>query len=290
MELTHDWKTFQSIFYTKKKFCAATPQGPVYVIVDQKTIVSVLSESDDLGEWVGSTADDLMAEYPTRDFFLYPKDKVEEAMSHSVDMPHYYDQTQYLRREVKPRWSNRPKYKAQDSVHRGHFLLEAIETWWKKVFPSHYGIYLQLEGKSDPLSLLLLIQRGRINAFHVPDLSPMMKIHREQPHQVIRHLSENYMMPIQGLFLKKEEWLEWSEMSNPWSEILASIKSNRNRMVPFKWGSSHAHCEPQLLRFLDPGIKCLEIDPSVCQMRKSLLIALESAADGVIRIFRVFNL
>ena len=235
MELTHDWKNFQTFFYTKKKIFATDPQGPIYLVTEGRAIVAILSEGEDLSRWVGGTWEEIVAEFSHREIILYERENVDQWMAQGLDQPHFYDQIIHLRSQSKPLLLARSKLKNEPTVCLTHFLLEAIETWWQKVLPSVYGIYIHLTTSTAPQTLLIMVKRGRVEAFHVPDLSPLMPAHRSQPGQVVKHLSGHYMMPIQGLFLTQATWQEWSEAANPWDKIALSLKANRGQMVPFQW-------------------------------------------------------
>ena len=231
----HDWKSFQTIFYTKKKIYAVDPQGPIYLVAEGRAIIALLSEGEDLSRWVGEPWEEIVAEFSHREIILFEREKVDQWIASGLDQPHFYDQIQNLRTLSQPTLLARTRAKNDAGLGFTHFLLVAIETWWQKVLPSIYGIYIHLTTATAPQTLLVMIKRGKIESFHIPDLSPLMPIHRSQPAQIVKHLSGHYMMPVQGLFLAQATWQEWSEASNPWEKIAGSLKANRNQLVPFQW-------------------------------------------------------
>jgi len=234
MELIYDWKSFQSLFYVKKGLPAPESSGSIYLVADGRVVVSAFSEGEDLSDWVGATYDEVLAEFSHRDLVLFSREKVDKWMSASVSLPHFYDQIRFLRSEAKPDLVTRSQLRGQELVSQGHFLLEVLQTWWHKVLPSTYGIYIRLDGPQGA-ALLMVVQRGRLKSFHVPDLSSMIPERRKHPGDVVKFLSERHLVPVQGLFLTSEEWGEWSRLSNPWPKIASTLKSNRSKLVPFKW-------------------------------------------------------
>ena len=234
MELTHDWRGFQSLFLSSKNSTTAADLHPIYLILNGKVIVSAFSEQDDLSDWLGATEDELRVALPEREVVVFEKSKVDGWLTDSLELNHFYDQTQLLRSKAKPVLTKMKKTPKTEAIHYGHFLLHGVQTWWRRFFPSTYAVYLQVEG-SDAPSLLMVVQRGLIRSFHAPDLSSLPPERRKQPTPIIKYLSERHLMPVQGIFVTLEEWKLWSESENPWPQIFATLRSNRNKLVPFKF-------------------------------------------------------
>lgn len=205
------------------------------MIVDHQVIVSIFSDGDDLSDWVGATYDEAAAELAHRQILVYDREKVDQWMSVSLERTHYFDQIQFLRTEAKPKSMSRGGFHLKPGQMQRHFLLRAIETWWSKVFPSNYGIYVRLDGNSAN-AILLTVKRGRIDSFNIPDLSSMIPERRRVSADVVKYLSERHLIPIQGLFLTSTEWAEWSEMDNPWPMILKAGRSDGSKFAPSRWG------------------------------------------------------
>lgn len=237
MELTYDWKNFQSLFYSKRRLLGPGSESlaPIYLVIDQRVIISASAEGEDLSDWVGATYDEILLDFGHRDVILYDRAKVDQCMNQSLEFEHYYDQIQSLRQECPSQLMTHGRFKSHlDLIHK-HFLLFALQSWWHKVFPSSYGIYIRLDDGGG-LSLLLIMQRGRVKSFYVPDLSSMIPDRRKHPLDIVKYLSERTLVPVQGLFLSTQEWAEWSEMANPWPKIASTLKAHPNKLVPFKWG------------------------------------------------------
>jgi len=234
MELTYDWKGFQNFFYSRKRVANSNAVVPIYLVVDGRAIVTVFSDGEDLSDWVGSTCDELIAELPHREVILYDREKVDQWLASSVDVVHFYDQIQYLSQEAKPQGMSKSRHKNALQAVNKHFLLSLTRGGWARLFPSTYGIYIRLDhGQGN--SLFLVFQRGKLQTFHIPDLSGMISDRRKNPEDIVKFLSERYLMPVQGLFLNTSEWVEWSELANPWPKIAACLKRHREKFVPFRW-------------------------------------------------------
>jgi len=244
MELNYDWKSFQSIFYPKKRLSHQEQilTGSVYLVVRNHTVVTGFSEGEDLSSWIGSSVDKFVVDHPQREVIILDQDKVDQWTDSIMGMPHFYDQILELRRKAKLQSHTHSHLKLKNKLNspetwnQRHFLLQAIQTWWHKIFPSTFGVYVRISDKNSiESSILLVVQRGSINTFYVPDLSPMIAERRKYNNDVVRFLSSKYMVPVQGLFVNTSEWIEWSEMNDPWSKIATTLKRDRTKLVPFQW-------------------------------------------------------
>jgi hypothetical protein len=273
VELTTDWKTFHSFFYPKAQrglsgvltnaatptvqsgsslrssaFLAAPPAltsatSPIHLVVEGPLVVSAHAEEEDLGDWLGAPIDEVIQAFSHRKVLLYPAIQVQKWLSESLQSPHTYDQIQFLRREAAPQLP--PLLSKRKSAPRAssskkppiHFLLAALESRWRKLLPSTYGIYLQLQSglNPEPRSLLCIVRRGRLEAFQVPDLSHLLPERRKVPQDVVRALSEHYLMPVQGLFLSASDWATCSHSATPWRSLFQALRSKRATLSPFRW-------------------------------------------------------
>jgi hypothetical protein len=253
MELSYDWQSFQSMFYPKRRSATQLGSeigGPIYLVCEGNIIVSAFAENDDLSDWIGAEYQELAAEQPHRELLLFERAKVDGWMSESMALPHIHEQLEFLREKAgldvvstraKPAKKGRKLSRQNVELKQGHghlghqhFLLEAMQGWWGKVLPSAYGVFIRLEGQGEQ-DLFVLVRRGRLEAFHEPDLSSMGKERRKVPGDVVKYLSEKHLVPVQGMFVPAQEWAEWSDSHNPWRRITASLKANQARMVPFRW-------------------------------------------------------
>ena len=227
MELTHDWRNFQDMFYPSRRTSVpvdSARHGSAYVIVEGDQIVAAFTDGEDLSDWIGATRQELAAHLQHREIRVLKRDEVDRWVNESLERPHFYEQVEYLRAMAS-------------SPVRRHFLLEALRGWWEKVLPSTYGIFIRAEGqggKSDQ-DLFILVRRGALDAFHEPDLHSMGPERRRQPGDVVKYLSEKHLVPVQGLFVPAAMWEEWSQDPNPWRQIALAIRANKAKLMPFRW-------------------------------------------------------
>ncbi len=236
MELSYDWKSFQSLFKLRRHSRNNELKHSIFLVTDKQVIVSacaVESEGEDFSDWLGATREEMEVKFPHRKFVVFEKDQADQWMNQCVVFSHYHDQAQYLKKAEKTQLFMQQKKRAVELPFQSHFLLDAIPSWWKKCLPSSFGIYIQLDKKLDS-SLLLMVQRGKVSSFYVPDLSSMSPERIKYPADVVGFLTERHGLFVQGLFLSSSEWREWSISPNPWEKIFVSLKSNHGKLVPFK--------------------------------------------------------
>lgn len=249
MELTYDWRCFQSMFYPKRRAPGVRAQEcstPVYLVVDEGKIMAAYGEGDDFSSWIGSSYQDMAAEVTHRELILFDRKNVDQWLSQSLTLPHFYDQVEYLREQANPQTVKRSRFKfgpralvlkeALEVPVNRHFVLDAIRSWWGKVLPSSYGIFFRLEGDHQQQNLMIIIRRGRVDSFIEPDFHSMGKDRSKIPADVVKYLSEKYLVPVQGVFMAADQWQEWSDSEHPWRSVAMAIKANEAKLVPFRWG------------------------------------------------------
>ncbi|MCM2322447.1 MAG: hypothetical protein NDJ90_04215 [Oligoflexia bacterium] len=254
MELTYDWNCFQSMFYPKRRAPASAATGgdavtPVYLVVEEERIISVFGEGEDFSPWIGSAYPQMAAEVTHRDLILFERKDVDRWVSGATALPHFYDQVEFLRQQATPKIVARSRFKRgpraivlKDGLAVPvcrHFVLEAIQGWWSKVLPSSYGLLIRLEGNapgSVVRDLLVIVRRGRVDSFCEPDFTILGRDRSRQPLDVVKYLSEKHLVPIQGVFLPAELWDEWSEAEDPWKKVVWSLRSEKARLAPARWG------------------------------------------------------
>lgn len=253
MELTYDWQSFQAMFYPKRRSAtqlAAETAGPVYLIIEGNIVSSAFAESEDLSDWIGAEYEELAAEMPHRELLLFDRDKVDAWLAEAVALPHLHEQMDFLRQKAgmsvvstRARPSKKGRKTSRGNIElkhghghlgRQHFLLEAMQSWWGKVLPSAYGVFIRLEGPQER-DLFVIVRRGRLDAFHEPDLSSMGRDRRKVPSEVVKYLSEKHLVPVQGMIMPAQAWAELSEDPAPWRKVAGAVKTNQVRMVPFRW-------------------------------------------------------
>lgn len=247
MELNTDWRGFQAVFHPRKRLGAEESTAPVFVVVEGSTVLALHSDGDDLSEHVGRTYQEISAQLPHRELILIPRAQADSAVQGVLTLPHFYDQTEKLRETAQAQvlFKNKlRKGQGEDLPLSQHFLLQAIRTWWAKLLPSAYGIYLRIDGQDGPESkggkparhYFMVVRRGRLDQFITPDLSIMIPDRRKVPADVVKFLAERNGVPVQGIFATSEQWAHWSESKNPWVEIAAAVKKDNSVLIPTKWG------------------------------------------------------
>ena len=230
-----DWKIFQTLFYFKPRPVPSPVPGVIYLLTDKKEVISVFCEDEDLSEWIGAPVIDVLAEFTHRETVVYDRKKVDQNLAQAVKLPHYYDQMQYLNRETLPDSHGHGRLQQDRAGVFQHFLLEAIQSRWQKFFPVSYGIYIGLDGIHGQ-SILLIVRKGRLSSFYAPDLSLMTPERRRQSAEVVKYLAARHLVPVQGLFLTEEEWAQYSQSPHPWPQILKAVRTDRTKLMPFRWG------------------------------------------------------
>lgn len=240
MELTYDWKSFQSFFYPKRRSMvrqSSEPVGPVLVVVEEDRIVTAFAEAEDLSDWIGQSCEKMSAELSHRDIVQISREELDSWLSEvmsSATLPHYHDQITYLRTQLKDYLKIGKKETRGTGftpVVRGHFLFSAIQGWWRRVLPNSFGIFVRLEGQPSE-DLFLLFRRGELETFHKPELASMGPERSRQPEDVVKYLGEKHLVPVQGVFVSPRDWQEWSESSNPWGKIVTAVQTDRAKFVP----------------------------------------------------------
>ena len=248
MEISYDWKSFQSFFISRKKITGRdlrfshdageglfTPaQAPVYLITHGNIIITAFSEGENLSNWSGSTFDELEARLGHREFIFFEQEKVDQWLSRSTECHHYYDQLLFLSQESQPQFVTQNQNRF-GSVLQKHFLLNSLKSRWSFFFPVTYGVLICLD-QNPAQSLFLQVQRGKVQSFLRPDFSGVIPERRKHSADLVRHLVEHYLIPVQGFFLTSHEWNEWTESSDPWRSISSLLIRDRTKLVPFRWG------------------------------------------------------
>lgn len=248
MELNYDWRSFQSIFDPGRRASVSRgdePASPVQLVVEDGNIVSVYAEGEDYSEWIGSTVEAMAAEVTHRELVLFPRASVDEWLQEASKLPHFYEQIELLRQRALPQVVSRVRKDGKGLVLRErpelavnrHFFLEAIQSWWAKVLPSSYGVYLRLQGErpGEGRDILLVVRRGRIDSFCEPDFNGLGRERNSQPAEVVKYLSERHLVTVQGVFVPYRIWKRWSDAENPWKDVALAIRHEEAQLVPFRW-------------------------------------------------------
>ncbi|MBC7691647.1 MAG: hypothetical protein H7222_07740 [Methylotenera sp.] len=258
--MNQDWISFQEMFYPRKRARSVSQdvRAPIYLVEDQGLVISASSEGEDLSPWLGLPVQEAIERYAylskDRKVVTFTRQDVDRWILESTTHPNFYEQVEFLRQQAAPQGGTQ---------FNPHFVIQAMNSWWGKVLPSAYGIYLSIQPPAPTSSaatsgsaaaapsqagvppvkhLLMLVRRGKFDQFHEPDLSSLGNDRRHRPDHVVKYLTEKHLVPVQGVFVSANEWQEWADAANaaragnPWRKVAQSMKANRTQLVPFRWG------------------------------------------------------
>lgn len=251
MEATTDWRGFQSVFQPRRRLRAEQSTSRVYAVVAQEKVVAAQTDGEDLSSGIGRPFAEFAQDHANREIVVIDQAVADAQLKAVLSLGHYYDQCENLREVVQAsvvqKGAQRGKVRqvqGQELLMVRHFLLEAIRTWWARVLPASYGIYLRIAGSDGPENaggrgprqFFMIVRRGRLESFHAPDLSLMIPDRRGHSGDVVKFLSERSQLPVQGIFVSAEQWVQWSASRNPWPEIAEAVKKDAALLVPASWG------------------------------------------------------
>jgi hypothetical protein len=266
MELTYDWRSFQSVFYPQKRtmniHLETQDSGVIFAVVENGTVISAYDENEDLSDFIGVGVETLKVSHPHRKVVQLDRENVDNWIQAAVAKPHLYEQIDYFRKSAAPQLEN----KVRNSLERKactaekHFLLDSLMGAWGKVLPSAFGVFIRLEkaprdylpqsclpGLSEKFGprfkeyldqeqdILILFRGGKLEAFYEPDLSSMGPDRSAMPLEVVRYLSEKHSVPVQGILTSYVDWVSWGQSEQPFRMFNKSLHSKQTKLAPFNW-------------------------------------------------------
>ena len=261
MRVSYDWNAFHEFFSLRQ---SKSPHLNIFVLENNgiildlflapgKVVESGKNEPSDLNavdweDWLGAPISEIVRFEREMDHqrfgrvFLVKKSDWEKMLVEVLDEPHLFAQEALFRDRL-------PIYEASSGhpidsrtrkriiqTHDEHFILKAIQGWWSRILPSAFGIYIRMTKKNSNKEILLIVRRGEIDEFHVPEYDSLSPERRDDPQHVIRYLSEKYLLPVQGLFIDEEHWTKLSSQRMPWKELSSLVRKRSAKMVPFRTG------------------------------------------------------
>ncbi len=251
MELTYDWRSFQSVFYPQKRALSSgmKPNQTVFAVVEKNIVLTVYADGQSYSEFVGASAQSLRAAIGGRELVAIEREQMDQWTQGALALSHLPEQTEFFRRSIAP--------ELQSKVRERHFLLDSLLGTWGRTLPSAFGVFIRLEKAAashvvapelmealgarcreyldQEQDILVLIRRGKIEAFYEPDLSPMGAERRCLPGEVVKYLSEKHSVPVQGLVLPMIEWMAWNHSAKPWRQFGSAFKSRTAKLYPLRW-------------------------------------------------------
>ncbi|MBN22317.1 MAG: hypothetical protein CL678_13630 [Bdellovibrionaceae bacterium] len=250
MELTYDWKAFQNAFhldYKNKGTLNAVP-APIYFVAEDGIIQEFFCENEDFSEWLGRTCDEVSAHFKNREIIVFDRNEVDQWMKDSIPQNHYHAQMNYLKEQALPSvvtpspflpGSKRSKKSRHELVHqlsKTHFLLEALHSWWNRILPSSFGIWIRILDQDQYQDLLVVIRRGQVQSYMKPSLLGLGPGKEHHFDQIAQYLSERHALPVQGLVVNRDQWEDWSMQTDPWKWVAQALRAGTLGLHPFRWG------------------------------------------------------
>ena len=261
MELTYDWRSFQSVFYPQKRALSAgtLKSSTVFAVVEKNTIVAVYADGESYADHVGTSVEALRSVVGGRELVVLDRDKVDQWAAGAVTLSHLHEQVEYFRKNVTPQLESkvRSSIQKQTCLSERHFFLDTLLGRWGKILPSAFGVYIRLEKApathviapelmealgsrcreylDQEQDILVLIRAGKIEAFYEPDLSPMGAERCLVAGEVVKYLTEKHLVPIQGISLPYVDWVAWNHSAKPWRQFGSAFKSRTAKLHPLRW-------------------------------------------------------
>lgn len=236
MDLGQDWDALHRTLYPRKKSKGSSESDVVFLAHHSERVLRIVGDRDELLFSTGTPlAEAVNAIGSGRKPVAIDIAEMDRAIGQALKAEGgIYEQVMGLRGDLKP---SKGKLPALDE----HFLFAAIRSWWGKLLPSSFGVYLFLEG-SDVLearSLLLVFRKGELHEFDEPDLSAVSQERREDLGEVVKILRERHRVPVQGFAMNRADFDLWSEAGNvasTWKNLARALKQSRLTLHPFRFG------------------------------------------------------
>ncbi|MCC7440769.1 MAG: hypothetical protein IT285_03990 [Bdellovibrionales bacterium] len=238
MQHRFDWRVYQEFLTVGARGVPlAENAGPALFVAREGAVISGYSSGEDTDEWLGTSTEELRLRYAHREHRVVEEADLQKWIREALAKDHVVDQAECLRRRLG---ADPGGTQLSRPVAYHHFLLDGLQGWWSRVLPSNYGIYLRLERprgvEGAPRELCLVVRGGRLESFHSPDLSGMARTDTRGDEDLVRYLSEKYLVPFQGAVIPERDWEDWSKLAEPWRLVLMALRARRARLVPFRWG------------------------------------------------------
>jgi len=236
MDLGQDWNSLNRTLYPRKKSKGSSESGVVFVAHHAERVLRILGDRDELLFSTGAPLSEAMnAVGAGRKVVAIDIAEMDRALAQALKTDGaIYEQVLSLREELRPS-------KGKIPTPEEHFIFAAVRSWWGKLLPSSFGVYLHLEGTEalEPTSILLIFRKGELQEFDEPDLSGISQERREDLNEVVKVLRERYRVPVQGFALNRADFDAWTESENTsatWKNLARALKQNRMTLHPFRFG------------------------------------------------------
>ncbi len=236
MDLGQDWDALHRTLYPRKKSKGSSQSNVVFIAHHADRVLRVVGDSDDLLFSTGApVAEAMNAIGANRKTVAIDIAEMDRAIAQILKTDGgIYEQVLALRDELEPSRGVIPDWEE-------HFVFSAVRSWWGKLLPSSFGIYLHLEGSEtlEASSILLIFRKGELQEFNEPDLSAVSQERRGDLGEVAKILRERHRVPVQGFAMNRADFDEWSDAGNvsaTWKNLARALKQNRMSLHPFRFG------------------------------------------------------
>ena len=236
MDLGQDWDALNRTLYPRKKSKGSSESETVFLAHHADRVLRVVGDKDELRFSTGTPVDETInaigAGHKAVAIDIAEMDRALAQVLRTEGA--IYEQVMALRQDLRP---SKGKLPAWDE----HFIFSGVRSWWGKLLPSSFAVYLHLEGNDtlEARSILLIFRKGELQEFNEPDLSAISQERQEDLAEVVKILRERHRVPVQGFALNRSDFDEWSaagNVSGTWKNVSRALKQNRITLYPFRFG------------------------------------------------------
>jgi hypothetical protein len=265
VDLAQDWRLYQKLTRSKKKRLArlagveagGPESGPVTVVISTGVaprVVTVFAGGRNFEDWGGRSYEEFRVHLgEVKSLCVLSESDLRDSFGVAAAAAGLFEQRRSLREALEKKAAHRkgnamlPGMEDSSTGQSGHFLIEALGGWWRKVFPNRYALWLRVSSvargapgaggaRAMPQDHLLFFKDGKIVGCGTPDLTSLGTERIWKDESVIRHLTEKYLVPIQGVQLQSQDWEAWMDAAHPWKAVRDSIQQGRVSFSPERSG------------------------------------------------------
>ena len=231
--MLHNWRAFQNVFLPADSSGGPAEGGsipPAYLVTrGEGKVVAGYAEGEDFRD---------LQDLGPRECVEFSRDEVEDWLLKSCDLPHFQVQMDFLKYQALQGISARGRGSLKSvlrDLSKGHFLLDAMTSWWTRLLPNSYGIFLQVDRPNGlGQNLFLTFQQSRLETFIEPDLAGMSKDISATLEDRAKYLSESHSLPVYAFRVEGELWDQWAHAKDPWLEVSRAVREGRAELAPRK--------------------------------------------------------
>lgn len=233
MDLGQDWGILHRTLYPRTKSKGASESPHVFIAHHAERTLRLVGDRDELLFSTGGTLSEAMNSAGSeRKVVALDIAEMDRALNECLKTDGgIFEQVETLTGALSS---------GKLPVPREHFIFSAVRSWWGKLLPTSFGIYLHLEGMepADARTLLLIFRKGELVEFDEPDLSGISSERRADLNEVAKILRERHRVPVQGFAMNRADFAEWSEggnTSSTWKSIAQALRADRLQLMPFRF-------------------------------------------------------